>query len=200
MNTQTSTATNRQRPRVKVIKSQSIKKGHVLLNKSEASSQNQVSRKTANITNTPNRHREIVKLLSATPKRPVVTSKPAIRKKAVVKRVLPAVLASSPTVRLQKRIPARVKTGSNDSLRSLGIQLFSDINDIFKTAKVYQLRTQSILDALNAVARKPWATFHNGNPIVARQLASLLKPFGIRPQDIRFSGSAYKGYKKEWFI
>lgn len=127
------------------------------------------------------------------------SSKPVICKKAVIERLLPASNATSKVVMLKKRIPARVNL-SNDSSRSLGTQLLSDIKAIFKTAKACQLRTQSILDALNTDPKKPWATFYKGKEIGPRQLASLLKQFGIHSQDLRFSGSAYKGYKREWFI
>lgn len=115
--------------------------------------------------------------------------KPASRKKAK-KRVIEKLLPAAPKV---------VRTCSNIDSR-LAESLLMDVKAIFKMKKAVQLRSQTILDALNADKKKPWATFHNGNPIGPRQLALLLKQFGIGPRDIRFSGSAYKGYKREWFL
>ena len=120
--------------------------------------------------------------------------KPASRKKpkkCVIEKLLPATpKAAAPKV---------AKSGVNMDSR-IAESLLSDVKAIFKLKKVAQLRTQSILDALCSDKKKPWATFHNCNPIGPRQLALLLKQFGIGPRDIRFSGSAYKGYKREWFI
>ena len=171
MNTQlTSTAINRHRPRMKVIRLTAANR-RLSVMKGKGSVQKQDSK-----------------------------SKPVIRKKAVIERLLPASNATSKVVMLKKRIPARVKIESNDSSRSLGTLLLSDIIAIFKSTKAHQLRTQSILDALNADRKKPWATFYKGQGIGPRQLASLLKQFKIHSQDLRFSGSNYKAYKREWFI
>jgi len=121
--------------------------------------------------------------------------KPASRKKPkkrVIEKLLPATpkAASSKVVRTRSNIDAR-----------LAESLLSDVKAIFRQKKpAQQLRSQSILDALCADKKKPWATFCNGNPIGARQLASLLKPYGIHSRDLRFAGSAYKGYKRECFI
>ena len=120
--------------------------------------------------------------------------KPASRKKPskrVIEKLLPATskAASLMAVRTQSNIDSH-----------LAESLLSDVKAIFKSKKVAQLRTQSILDAL--ADKKPWSTICNGNPIGARRFASLVKPYGINSRDIRFSGSAsaYKGYKKEWFV
>lgn len=175
MNTQlTSTAINRQqRPRMKVIRLTAANR-RLSVMKAKASAKGSVQKQDSK-------------------------SKPFIRKKAVIERLLPASNATSKVVMLKKRIPARVSL-SNDSSRSLGTLLLSDIKAIFKSTKAHQLRTQSILDALNSDPKKPWATFYKGQGIGPRQLASLLKQFGIHSQDLRFSGSAYKGYKREWFL
>lgn len=120
--------------------------------------------------------------------------KPASRKKPS-KRVIEKLLPATP----KAASPKVVRTRSNiDS--HLAESLLSDVRAIFKQKKgECQLRTQVILDALCADKKKPWATFCNGNAIGPRQLASLLKPYGIHSRDLRFNGSAYKGYRLEWF-
>jgi len=121
--------------------------------------------------------------------------KPASRKKPS-KRVIEKLLPATPKAASSKV----VRSGSNTDSH-LAESLLSDVKAIFKQKKdACQLRTQVILDALNADKKKPWATFCNSNPIGPRQLASLLKPYGIHSRDLRFSGSAFKGYKKEWFV
>jgi len=121
--------------------------------------------------------------------------KPASRKKSkksVIEKLLPATPKAGST--------KVVRSGSNIDSR-LADSLLMDVKAIFKQKKgACQLRTQVILDALCADKKKPWATFCTGNPIGARQLASLLKPYGIHSRDLRFSGSAFKGYKREWFL
>lgn len=114
-------------------------------------------------------------------------------KKRVIEKLLPATAKSVS--------PKTVRTRSNIDSR-LAESLLMDVKEIFKMKKPahQQLRSQEILDALCADKKKPWATFCNGNPIGPRQLASLLKPYGIHSRDLRFSGSAFKGYKLEWFL
>ena len=120
--------------------------------------------------------------------------KPASRKKSN-KRVIEKLLPATP----KAASPKTVRTRSNFDSQIVE-SLLSDVKSIFKLKKVAQLRTQSILDALCADKKKPWATFHNGKEIGARQLASLLKHYGIHSRDLRFSGFAFKGYKLEWFL
>src|SRR5262249_9210737 len=46
----------------------------------------------------------------------------------------------------------------------------------------------------------PWATYNKGKPISQRQVAGLLKPYGIKPKTIRLDdGGTPKGYMLEWF-
>lgn len=124
----------------------------------------------------------------ASVEKPASSKKPKNKKpkKCVIEKLLPAT-------------PKIVRSGcSVDS--QLAVSLMLDVKAIFELKKAVQLRSQTILDALCADKKKPWATFCNGKEIGARQLASLLKPYGIHSRDLRFSGSAFKGYKKEWFV
>jgi hypothetical protein len=118
--------------------------------------------------------------------------KPASRKKPK-KRVIEKLLPATP----KAASPKVVRSGSNIDLR-IAESLLSDVKAIFKSKKVAQLRTQSILDAL--ADKKPWSTICNGNPIGPRKFAALVKPYGIISRDHRFSGRAYKAYKLEYFL
>ena len=53
----------------------------------------------------------------------------------------------------------------------------------------------------------PWATWNKGKPISQRQVAGLLKPYGIKPKTIKLKtvpstpeGTTAKGYLLEWFV
>lgn len=120
--------------------------------------------------------------------------KAALRKKPK-KRVIEKLLPAAPKASSPKIVRTR---NNNDS--QLAESLLSDVKKLFLSKKPAQkqLRTQSILDAL--ADKKPWSTICNGNPIGSRKFAALLKPYGISSRDLRFSGSAYKGYKLEWFV
>ena len=97
------------------------------------------------------------------------------------------------------KLPVASKTGSGRIDPSqLGTQLLSDIKGIFKLKKESKIRTQYLLDVL--ADKKPWSKICNGKPIDARRLSSLM-PKGIHSRDLRFAdGSAFKGFRKEWFI
>ena len=114
---------------------------------------------------------------------------PAAPKRSVIQKLIPA------TPRLQSAT-AKTVSVSNESLKH-GTQLLTDIKGIFNKNES-KIRTQHILDTL--ADKKPWSTICNGKPIDARRLSLLIKPYGIHSMDLRFAdGSAYKGYRKEWF-
>jgi hypothetical protein len=50
-----------------------------------------------------------------------------------------------------------------------------------------------LVHGLHAMSDAPWSDFSYGKPLSTRGLAKLLKPFGIRPKDIKFEKTA-KGY------
>ena len=64
--------------------------------------------------------------------------------------------------------------------QSHGVLLLKDLKKLFKKADCTKLATVSILNALHKKVERPWPEFRNGEPITDRQLAKLLKPFGIK--------------------
>ncbi len=83
---------------------------------------------------------------------------------------------------------------AGDSTPSLGIRLLSDMRIVFGTD--ISVPTDEILRKLCSMVEAPWGDIH-GKPIDPRRLASLLHPYGIRPQNIRIGDKTLKGYKKE---
>ena len=75
-------------------------------------------------------------------------------------------------------------TGSADSTE-LCIRLLADIRSIFKEKNEDKLQTEILLGSLMALSESPWREHNrNGSPITARQLADLLRDFGIGSRDI----------------
>ena len=63
---------------------------------------------------------------------------------------------------------------------SLGIQLLSDIREILRTER---LSSEDLCEDLRGLEDRPWT--EDGIAINPRQLARLLKPFGIAPKSVR---------------
>src|SRR5262245_54289212 len=50
------------------------------------------------------------------------------------------------------------------------------------------------------MADRPWAEMQFTNkPITQLQLAKMLKPYSVRPEQVRFGELTFKGYMREWF-
>jgi Protein of unknown function (DUF3631) len=89
---------------------------------------------------------------------------------------------------------------------SIGVQLLSDIRDVFE-AMGLPLNKQRISSAdlvfrLNQMIDRPWPEFGaRGMPLSQTALARLLQPFHIGPKNknIRFGNAVTKGYKRSWF-
>lgn len=76
------------------------------------------------------------------------------------------------------------------------IQLLADLRDLFDVHGD-RLHTAQILSKLVAMEDRPWADWRHGKPMTANQLSRLLKPFGVRPKDVRIDKQVKKGYKRE---
>lgn len=88
---------------------------------------------------------------------------------------------------------------SDHFFSAVGRDLLSDIHEIFRTKNVSKMKTKRLLVYLCADHQKPWSAFKGGKKLGARQLASILKPYGIHSKDIRFKSGVVKGYRREWF-
>lgn len=84
---------------------------------------------------------------------------------------------------------------------SLGVRLLADLKRVFPSG-VEALDTDTILhelhlgEAAGLDADSPWNDLH-GKPLAARQLAGLLKPYGINSTKVKVSGRALQGYRRE---
>jgi hypothetical protein len=83
----------------------------------------------------------------------------------------------------------------NDSRTdSAGAMLLSDLKDLFdRNNNSESLATREILDRLHEMDDRPWPAWGRLNkPITSDALARLLKPFKVKPQQIKALGG--KGY------
>lgn len=82
---------------------------------------------------------------------------------------------------------------------SAGIQLLSDLRDLFAVRRVERLPSVEIAGALSAMEDRPWAEWRQGKPITPVQLARLLKAHEICPRTVRSGDETFKGYELSWF-
>jgi putative DNA primase/helicase len=92
------------------------------------------------------------------------------------------------------------QVASDDSAR---IQLLSDIRDIFKECDKTELTSGELITSLIVMEDRPWPEWKKGDPLTKTQLARLLKPFGVRPDQLWIDADGKKtkkrGYRLEWF-
>ena len=84
---------------------------------------------------------------------------------------------------------------------SVGVHLLADkIRDIFQQARDERLPTAILLSKLNAVEESPWGGWRKDKGLSSRNLASLLKPYGISSKTIRMpDGTTPRGYEQMGF-
>lgn len=89
--------------------------------------------------------------------------------------------------------------GIADTL-STGEWLLSDIAQAFALSGRTQLLTKELLGYLHRQEEAPWLRFSRGAPMDARDLARMLKQFGISPAQMRHgNGDVGRGYYREDF-
>ena len=76
--------------------------------------------------------------------------------------------------------------------QSMGIQLLADLRDVFGDQPA--MSTETILGKLNALEEAPWGNLR-GNPLEARGLSNRLRPYDVKPLDVRIGDWHGKGYK-----
>jgi len=83
-----------------------------------------------------------------------------------------------------------------------GIKLLADLRQIFAgtAGEAEQLTSQALLNSLRKIEESPWKDWGHGKGLSARNLAELLRPYEIRPQNVRAEkGKVSNAYKKDSF-
>lgn len=81
---------------------------------------------------------------------------------------------------------------------SIGPMLLVDIKTAFDDQKTDKLASTDICETLTAMEGRPWAEWR-GKLLSPNQLARLLKPFGMTPENVRFGNKVAKGYLRHQF-
>lgn len=59
--------------------------------------------------------------------------------------------------------------------------------------------SDELANYLATIEGRPWSEYCRGKPITQRQIAALLKPFGIKPKRMRIGTENKRGYEREQF-
>jgi putative DNA primase/helicase len=82
---------------------------------------------------------------------------------------------------------------------STGVELLSDIREIFALECEPKISTVGLIDQLIEDVESPWSVWNKGNPVSPRQLAKLLEPYGIKSKNLKFKGQTLKGFEVAQF-
>jgi Protein of unknown function (DUF3631) len=88
---------------------------------------------------------------------------------------------------------------AQDRTASLGVRLLGDLRTVF--AHDDAMHTETILERLadgeesGLEADSPWADLR-GKPINSRQLAEMLRPYGVSPLKVKIHGRSLQGYRR----
>ena len=92
--------------------------------------------------------------------------------------------------------------GREENDDSIGVRLLASISDTFQKEGSHSMATKPLLEKLNDSEEATWGGWHAGKGMSSRDLARLLKPFGIKSKDIRIPGiqnKVNKGFEAHQF-
>jgi putative DNA primase/helicase len=90
------------------------------------------------------------------------------------------------------RQAARRLSGLPEERRTAGVELLADIRALFGDKGA--VLTRAMMEGLNKLEERPWATWNRGNPITDRQLADLLRDFDVKSKPLWIEGKTQRGY------
>ena len=85
-------------------------------------------------------------------------------------------------------------TAEDDTDTTLDARLLADLRDVFGDAEA--IYGETILAALHMISEAPWGDYF-GRPMNGRNMAKLLKPYGIKWADVKLGGTNRKGYRRD---
>ena len=91
------------------------------------------------------------------------------------------------------RKAAIVLTAEDDTDTTLGARLLADLRDVFGDADA--MHGETILASLHKIGEAPWNDYF-GRPLTHRDMAKLLKPYGVSSVDVKLDGVNRKGYRR----
>jgi hypothetical protein len=85
-------------------------------------------------------------------------------------------------------------TADDDTDTTLGARLLADLRDVF--GDLDAMHGDAILGQLHKISEAPWGDYF-GKPMTARDMAKLLRPYGVSSVDVKIDGVNRKGYRRE---
>ena len=79
---------------------------------------------------------------------------------------------------------------------TVSIRLLQDIRHVFTDER---LGSADLVYRLTLLEDRPWADWRSGCPISPARVATLVRPFGIRPTKLRFGNKTANGYTRRMF-
>jgi hypothetical protein len=93
---------------------------------------------------------------------------------------------------------AKVLSREHNQAPSIGIELLADIRKAFGSDDA--MRSADLVKELTSDPERPWVEWRHGKPLTPKQLATLLRPFGIISETVRIPELAdAKGYLRVRF-
>jgi hypothetical protein len=98
-----------------------------------------------------------------------------------------------------RRAAVGLLTGEErEDAESLGVRLLRNVRGVFDDKSSDRLPTGKLLEALHVMEEAPWGSLR-GEALDGRGLASLLKPYGVKPEKLREDDDTFRGYRRTSF-
>ena len=92
-----------------------------------------------------------------------------------------------------------IEGNKSDDEDGIGVMILTDIKQAFADKKVDRIFSQDLVDYLIDIDDRPWCEWRHGQPMTKMTLSKLLRPFSIKPKDIRVSYTVSRGYTHDVF-
>ncbi len=92
---------------------------------------------------------------------------------------------------LARRAACLLAAQQDEDEGDLGVRLLRDIRTVFEAEGAEELASRFLVESLLALPDAPWKTIQKGRELTPNRLATMLSPFGIRPNHGR-RGSMYR--------
>jgi hypothetical protein len=99
----------------------------------------------------------------------------------------------------EKTRAAIVKSEKETDSRTANVRLLSAIHAILLGIEEGAVGSAGLIEKLTADPTSDWAEWRSGKPITQKQLANMLKPFGICADRVMIGGHRIRGYLRSQF-
>lgn len=109
-------------------------------------------------------------------------------------------LVSGEWPELARRAAVKMSLARQQNVQSESAELLADIQQVFELQRVTRLSSVDLLRELCSDEEKAWATWNRGSAMTPRQLANMLRTYGVSSVNLKVGyGEVRKGYQAEHF-